>query len=343
VKVIAFATPLAEDSYRILTTIMVFLLNFFQRGMLLAMGAASPDLVRKVGVSLADLSEAELVARYPVMAAVTVLLLVLGLVCDLYLLLHLGKRLKPSTTGTVEPFLRIEPKPWTIQDLLFAMGVLILVFVGGNNLLALGLKLAHVDGISVMPWLLALETVLRIGILIGFIEFFRRRRIDWQWAIGLRQTTAVRAGTWGAVYFLAILPPLAVVFAVYDKLCQLVGLHKTMQPMADLLVTSDSSVVVVLTVILAVVVAPVFEEFFFRGFAYPALKQRWGTWKALAIVSLVFALAHWHVPSLGPLFALAIGLGLAYELTGSLLAPIIMHALFNVTNIAMLLYVRAHP
>ena len=88
-KVIAFATPLAEDSYRILTAIMVFSLNPFPRLMLLATGAAS----------LADLSEAELVARYPVMAAVTVFLLALGLVCDLYLLLHLGKRLKPSTTG----------------------------------------------------------------------------------------------------------------------------------------------------------------------------------------------------------------------------------------------------
>ena len=92
----------------------------------------------------------------------------------------------------------------------------------------------------------------------------------------------------------------------------------------------------------AVAVAPVFEEFFFRGFAYPALKQRWGTWRALTMVSVVFAAIHFHVPSMGPLFALAVGLGLAYESTGSLLAPITMHALFNATNVAMLLYVRAH-
>jgi uncharacterized protein len=86
----------------------------------------------------------------------------------------------------------------------------------------------------------------------------------------------------------------------------------------------------------------VFEEFFFRGFAYPALKQRWGAGKALIAVSIVFALVHLHVPSMGPLFALALGLGLGYELTGSLLTPIIMHALFNTANVALLLYVRAH-
>lgn len=100
--------------------------------------------------------------------------------------------------------------------------------------------------------------------------------------------------------------------------------------------------VVVLIAVFAIMVAPVFEEFFFRGFAYPVLKQRWGTWRALMTVSAVFAAIHFHLPSFGPLFALGFGLGLAYELSGSLLAPITMHALFNAINVAMLLYVRAH-
>jgi len=98
----------------------------------------------------------------------------------------------------------------------------------------------------------------------------------------------------------------------------------------------------VLVSLFAVIVAPVFEELFFRGFVYPVLKQRWGTWKALATVSAIFAVIHQHVPSMGPLFTLALGLGLAYELTGSLLAPIAVHALFNTMNVAVLLYVRAH-
>ena len=89
-------------------------------------------------------------------------------------------------------------------------------------------------------------------------------------------------------------------------------------------------------------VAPLFEELFFRGIAYPILKQRFGAAAALVTVSVVFALIHWHLPSMAPLFALSLGLGIAYEITGSLLTPITMHALFNAANVAMLLYVRAH-
>ena len=130
---------------------------------------------------------------------------------------------------------------------------------------------------------------------------------------------------------------------MYGNLCRLVGIKDEPQPISDLLASSDSMAVVVLIAAFAVVVAPVFEEFFFRGFAYPTLKQRWGTWRGLLVVSALFTVIHFHVPSMGPLFTLAIGLGLAYELTGSLLAPITMHALFNATNVAMVLYIRAHP
>jgi membrane protease YdiL (CAAX protease family) len=147
----------------------------------------------------------------------------------------------------------------------------------------------------------------------------------------------------GTVCFFAILPPLAITFVAYSQFCQLVGIKEKAQDIADLLAGSDSMAVVVLIAAFAIMIAPVFEEFLFRGFAYPVLKQRWGTWRALMAVSAVFAAIHFHLPSLGPLFTLGVGLGLAYELSGSLLAPITMHALFNATNVAMLLYVRAHP
>jgi membrane protease YdiL (CAAX protease family) len=142
--------------------------------------------------------------------------------------------------------------------------------------------------------------------------------------------------------FVAVLPPLWCVFAVSSQFCRWVGIPEEPQEVSTLLATSGSVAVVALIGVLAIVIAPVFEEFLFRGFAYPVIKQRWGTLKALVIVSAAFAAIHLHLPSLGPLFALAVGLGLAYELTGSLLAPITMHVLFNAANVLMILYVRAH-
>ena len=57
-------------------------------------------------------------------------------------------------------------------------------------------------------------------------------------------------------------------------------------------------------------------------------------------MSAAFALSHLHAPSFVPLFVLSIGLGLAYEWTGSLLAPVTMHALFNTIMMIRLLLLR---
>ncbi len=288
------------------------------------------------------LSDAEILGRYPAVVTAGATLLSLGLICDVYLLIRLARSLairEPMAEGSL---LKIEPKPWGLNDLLFTMGAVVLVWVVCEGIFLLALKIAHVDQDSALPWLLALEMVLRVVFLFGFVALFRRRGVDWRQAFGLRRQRPLHAIAFGAMFFLAILPPLAVVFPVCAKLCQWFGIKDTPQDVADLLANSDSTVVVVLIVAFAVAVAPVFEEFVFRGFAYPALKQRCGTWCALLIVSAVFAAIHLHLPSFGPLFALAVGLGLAYEFTGSLLAPITMHALFNAANVGMLLYVRAH-
>jgi membrane protease YdiL (CAAX protease family) len=294
------------------------------------------------GTGAGDLSEAELIARYPAVAFAFTVLISLGLLADLYLVLRFA-RPRPATGATAnQPVLKIGPKPWGLRDLWFVASLLVLALGGVEVIVALVAKFAHLDEAVALPWLLGMDMLVRLAVLFGFIVWFRLRDIDWRTAFGLRREPPLRALGWGAVFFVAVFPPLTVVFAAYSKLCHWVGIKDEPQPISDLLANSGSMVVVALIVIFAIVVAPIFEEIFFRGFAYPALKQRWGPWAALMIVSAVFAAFHLHLPSFGPLFALAVGLGLSYELTGSLLAPITMHALFNATNVAVLLYVRAH-
>ena len=312
---------------------MTCLLNLFPQSLAVIAAAVNPS----------DLSEGELLARYPAVAIVAIVLLSLGLVCDLYLLFRVTRssRSGPPTADASWP--RIEPKPWGLDDLLIAIGALALAWLIVDGLTFGVIKLAHAqpDDETALPWVLSIEMLLRIGMLFGFVRFFRHRHIDWGEAVGLRRKPPLRAIAVGGVFFLAVLPPVAAVFVVYAKFCSLVGIEDTPQPIADLMATSDSAIVVGLIAVFAVIVAPVFEEFFFRGFAYPALKQRWGIWPSLLLVSAAFALIHLHLPSFGPLFALAVGFGLAYEFTGSLLAPITMHALFNAANVAMLVYIRS--
>src|SRR5262249_2958108 len=64
------------------------------------------------------------------------------------------------------------------------------------------------------------------------------------------------------------------------------------------------------------------------------------TGTAIALTSLMFAALHaaqWPAPI--PLFLLAVGLGVVYQRTGSLIAPICMHAVFNAFSTLMLFFV----
>jgi membrane protease YdiL (CAAX protease family) len=85
---------------------------------------------------------------------------------------------------------------------------------------------------------------------------------------------------------------------------------------------------------------PVAEETLFRGVLYPAIKQAGFPRAAFWGSALLFAVIHMHLPSLAPLFILALVLTVLYEQTDNLLAPIAAHSLFNALNFAALCWIR---
>jgi membrane protease YdiL (CAAX protease family) len=91
---------------------------------------------------------------------------------------------------------------------------------------------------------------------------------------------------------------------------------------------------IALTIGVAVVVAPVTEEVLFRGFLHGLLKRPAGTLPALVFNAALFAVVHGSQPAIAPLFLLGLLFGIAYEFTGSLLVPIVMHVIFNAAMIA---------
>ena len=272
----------------------------------------------------AGLSEADLLAHHPVLAGGFAVLFLLGLASDMFLLSQFVRRIRAR-----EPILKLPVKPWGVIELLLVVCILAVAFL----IPALAAHLA----LSVS---LILQIVVQLALLAVLGVFLHRRHINWRAAFGLDAPTARGAVALGVIFYLASLPPLALVFLASNKICQLLGVDTSIQEVADLIVTTKSPLVLTLVVSIALVVAPLFEEVFFRGFAYPALKQRWGTTRALLLVSGAFAGIHFYIPGLAPLFVLALGFTLAYEYTGSLLAPITMHVLFNTTNLILLLYAR---
>lgn len=93
-----------------------------------------------------------------------------------------------------------------------------------------------------------------------------------------------------------------------------------------------------LAAVLAVVAAPLTEELLFRGYLYGVLKKYGGRVVAILVSSALFAASHPNLSAFPSLFLLAIAFVLAYEWTGSLWAPIVMHMLFNSFTVAVVIW-----
>ena len=85
-----------------------------------------------------------------------------------------------------------------------------------------------------------------------------------------------------------------------------------------------------------VVMAPICEELLFRGVIYPSLRDLGHRRLAIAASSLLFAAIHGSLALMLPLTVLAVILVWLYEKTGSIVAPVLMHAAFNAVNFAMI-------
>ncbi|MCW3014620.1 MAG: family intrarane metalloprotease [Solirubrobacterales bacterium] len=82
---------------------------------------------------------------------------------------------------------------------------------------------------------------------------------------------------------------------------------------------------------LATVIAPVFEEIFYRGIMFQALRARRGTWTAAVISSVFFAIAHLEFDPVVLIDRSLIGIGLCYLFarTGRLLPGMFAHSINN--------------
>jgi membrane protease YdiL (CAAX protease family) len=138
--------------------------------------------------------------------------------------------------------------------------------------------------------------------------------------------------------YLAVLPLIGLISLLYQKiLVQLLGNKVEIQAIAQLISDSNSWVKAGY-IALAVVAAPLYEEIIFRGVLFPMAARRIGLPGGMLAISAVFALLHFHLPSLMPLFLLSIVLCLAYWRTGSLWTSIGLHALFNGATVLALVF-----
>lgn len=100
-------------------------------------------------------------------------------------------------------------------------------------------------------------------------------------------------------------------------------------PLLYLALQAQDKVALAIFFITASIAAPVFEELIFRGFLLPSLTRYFSVTTAIILSGLLFAIAHLSLAEVLPLATLGIILGVVYTRSRNILAPMLLHGLWN--------------
>jgi uncharacterized protein len=250
-------------------------------------------------------------------------------VAALALYFSLGRRIL-STGG------KVRTEGWGLPDLLITL--LLGGLLGPLSILAMIHPRQEARTFSVKTLIDgASSTLIVVGGLIAFLLF---RRINLRQLFGWNALARGRA-MWLGLGLMVISGPLVLlVNALTEKLVEVTE-QDLVKYFREMLLAGNLEVVSMIG-LTAVVFAPLSEEFLFRGYFYGVLKRYCGPAGSAVLSAALFAAVHAHAPSFAPLFVLALCLTIAYELSGSLLVPICMHAAFNASELATLYYTVLH-
>lgn len=131
---------------------------------------------------------------------------------------------------------------------------------------------------------------------------------------------------WGlAGYFVAL--PLVIIVSLLNQLIwQGQG---GSNPLLTLALESQNTFALLCFAFTASLAAPFFEEIVFRGFLLASLTRYLPVWGAIALSSLIFALAHQNFSEVMPLTVLGCVLGFVYTRSKNLLSSMLVHSLWN--------------
>lgn len=194
-----------------------------------------------------------------------------------------------------------------------------------------------IEGIDIVSAIIS--QFVSMAVLIGGIVFVLAyvRRVDIIELFGFTRLSTSKLILWSLGAFILTLPIVLGVAVGWGSLLEhAFGTEPEQQELVKIMRETSSLPVKLLIAFSACVFAPITEEILFRGYFYPVLKRFSERLFAALIISMLFALIHSNTMSILPLFVLAMSFTVAYELTGCLLVPIAMHALFNTTQVMLM-------
>ncbi len=171
--------------------------------------------------------------------------------------------------------------------------------------------------------------------LIGSCFKVRFREIGLSWK-NLSQNIVI-----GLVGYLAIVPVLFLTLFLVGVITQFFSYEPPPQPVVQIYMQTSSKDALTFFTLFVAVLGPIFEEIFFRGFTYSALRTRFGVTSGIVLSSLIFAVLHMHLAAFVPIFVLSVYLAFLYEKTGSLVPSMTVHVLHNLIMVGLTLGFKA--
>ncbi|HEY9770826.1 MAG TPA: CPBP family glutamic-type intramembrane protease [Coleofasciculaceae cyanobacterium] len=131
---------------------------------------------------------------------------------------------------------------------------------------------------------------------------------------------------WGLGGYLVAIPLVLLVSLINQQIWQGQG---GSNPLLFLALQAQDKVALAVFFGTASIAAPVFEEIMFRGFLLPSLTRYISVSGAIVMSGFIFAIAHLSLSEVLPLATLGIVLGVVYTRSRNLLAPMLLHCLWN--------------
>ena len=213
---------------------------------------------------------------------------------------------------------------WPAWYGLAALGIALVIALFASGILLALLGVFGGDVKSDSPGVTVVATVIQDAALVASALWLASRIAPPRpGQFGLRGVPFLRGLKWAAIAF--------AIFFVF-QIVYVAAVHPDQkQTTLKDLGAGSSPAMTVLIGVLVVGIAPAVEEFFFRGFFYGALRNRFTFLGAAVLDGVVFGAVHapTGVQAVPTLIVLGFTFCLAYEATGSILPGIVLHSLNN--------------
>lgn len=181
---------------------------------------------------------------------------------------------------------------------------------------------------------------MQCGMLIAYVLFrylvLRSFNSTYDYTPKARASTSEAVAS-GLKWLLISYPFVIVAHLVSHYLLNAAGFEQTIQEPVRLVREGGTLTERTLMYFMIVAGAPIAEELVFRGAIFRYFYRRLPLYLALGLSGALFALTHFNLYSFTALMALGITLALSYRETNNLLAPIVLHTVFNTTNLVLIL------